>query len=55
MKKWVVTFYSKKVRDEISDLPKGILAKTDKTPKQEIQKAVVLMNEYKNEKRPQNQ
>lgn len=27
MQKWAVTFYSKKVRDEISDLPIGILAK----------------------------
>lgn len=27
----------------------GFCKKTDKTPKQEIQKAIVLMNEYKNE------
>ena len=33
----------------------GFCKKTEKTTKHEIQKAVVLMNEYKNEKLPQNQ
>ena len=36
-------------RGRIVILLNGFCKKTDKTPKHEIQKAIVLMNEYKNE------